>query len=119
MVQRMRRTRSSNPESSWPWTSPSWSFCEGLIKAFEEAWRRGQTPDISDYLRAEGPERRALLLELIHVDLEFRLKAGELTRVEVYLRDYPELGDDRSAILGLIAAECELRRIHQSGVGTE
>ena len=52
----MRRTRFSNPEHIWLLSSPSWSVCEGLIKAFEEAWRRGQAPVITDYLRADGPE---------------------------------------------------------------
>src|SRR5207248_7677354 len=111
----MRRTRFSNPEHIWRLSSPSWSVCEGLIKAFEDAWRRGQTPSITDYLRADGPERQALLIELIHVDLEFRLKSGEAARVETYLADHPELAEDRSATLGLIAAEYELRQTYQGG----
>ena len=35
--------------------------------------------------------RLALLVELVHVELELRLKAGEPARVEEYLRRYPEL----------------------------
>ncbi|MCI0461198.1 MAG: serine/threonine-protein kinase, partial [Gemmataceae bacterium] len=115
----MRRTRFSNPEHFQLMTSPSWSRCEGLIKAFEEAWRRGPAPGIADYLRAEEPVRRALLAELIHVDLEFRLKSGESARIETYLTDYPELAGDRRATLELIAAEYELRQLHQSGVGLD
>src|SRR5947208_3176182 len=106
----MGRTRFSNPEHIWRLSSPSWSVCEGLIKAFEEAWRRGQTPAVADYLRADGPERQALLIELVHVDLEFRLKSGEATRVESYLRDFPELAGDRRATLDLLGAEYRLRR---------
>ena len=35
--------------------------------------------------------RAPVLLELVHADLECRLKAGEGTRAEDYLRRYPEL----------------------------
>ncbi len=105
----MQRTRFSKPEHDWPLTGPTWSLCEGLIKAFEDAWRRGQAPAIADYLRADGPERPALLIELVHADLEFRLKSGEPARVETYLAKYAELAGDRGATLGLIAAEYELR----------
>src|SRR5689334_6674589 len=85
--------------------SPSWSVCEGLIKAFEDAWRGGSPPPIADFLRVDGPERRALLIELVHVDLEFRLKAGEPARVEPYLLAYPDLAADPAASAELIAAE--------------
>jgi hypothetical protein len=46
-----------------------------------------------------------LLIELVHIDLEFRFKNGDPKRVEDYLRDYPELTSDRAAIFGLISAE--------------
>ncbi len=115
----MQRTRFSKPEHDWPLTGPTWSLCEGLIKAFEDAWRRGQAPAIADYLRADGPERPALLIELVHADLEFRLKSGEPARVETYLAKYAELAGDRGATLGLIAAEYELRRLFQGGVALD
>jgi predicted ATPase len=111
----MRRTRFSSPEHIRLPASSSWSRCEGLIKAFEEAWQRGQGHHLEDFLDAAGPERQALLVELVHVDLEFRLKAGESARVETYLQAYPELAGDRGAILELIAAEYELRRSQPGG----
>src|SRR5262245_43227966 len=74
--------------------SPAWATCEELIKSFEEAWQRGETPQIKDYLRAEGPERVLLLRELAHVDLELRLGRGEPARVEDYLQAHPELARD-------------------------
>jgi predicted ATPase len=98
---------------------PAWSACELLIKAFEEAWRRNEAPDIDKYLRADGPERRALLVELVHVDLEFRLKSGEAVQVENYLRSFPLLASCRETVLDLIAAEYELRNRNQGGVCLE
>ena len=96
--------------------NPSWPHCEALIKAFEESWQRGQAPAVGDYLRGDGAERIALLVELIHADLEFRLKAGQPARVESYLQDYPELAGQRSAVMELVAAEYELRQRRRDGV---
>src|SRR5262249_39581669 len=90
-----------------------------LIKAFDEAWRRNEAPDIDRYLRADGPERRALLVELVHIDLEFRLKSGENVQVENYLRSFPQLASYRETVLDLIAAEYELRNRNQGGARPE
>ena len=62
--------------------------------------------------------RRALLIELIHVDLEFRLKAELPCNVERYFRDFPELSEDRRAAIGVIAAEYDLLRRNGSTVTT-
>ena len=56
------------------------------------------------------------MLELIHVDLEFRLKATHHARIESYLESHSELTDDRHVILELIAAEYTLRQRLQSEV---
>src|SRR5437879_4389451 len=88
---------------------PGWSGCEGLIKAFETAWRSGPAPKIADYLRSDGETRIALLLELVHVDLEFRMKSGEAVRPEAYLDVFPELADDERVLADLRAAVEELR----------
>src|SRR5262245_49542139 len=82
---------------------------ERRARMFEVAWRQGRRPTIDDYLPA-GAGRRAVLPELVHTDLEYRLKAGEPVRVENYLQRYPELACDRPGLLGLIAAEYDLRR---------
>src|SRR5205809_1139123 len=87
-----------------------WSALKDAVKRFEHAWRQGPQPAIDDYLPTEDPLRARVLIELVHIDLELRLKAGEAAWVEEYLARYPELIDDRAAILELIAAEHELRR---------
>ncbi|HYT90455.1 MAG TPA: protein kinase, partial [Gemmataceae bacterium] len=83
---------------------------KGPVKRFDDAWRQGSRPAIDDYLPPSGGLRYPLLIELVHVDLERRLKAGEAARVEDYLARYPELAGDRAVVLELIAAECEVRR---------
>jgi WD40 repeat protein len=92
---------------------------EEAIDRFEEAWQRGGRPAIGDHLPGDDPDRAALLVELVHVDLEYRLKSGEAVRVEEYLERYPELGQDRPVVLELLAAEWKLRRRDDSSVGPE
>lgn len=111
-------TRFSNPDYASLLNSPSWSHCEGQIKRFEEAWRRGPAPNLGDYLDADEPLRRALLIELVHIDLEFRLRAGEPVRAEEYWSRYPELGADRAVCDELSAAEREMRRRFAAGSDT-
>ena len=74
-----------------PAAAGDWPALEGVIKRFEEAWRRGLHPVIEDYLPDDEELRRALLIELVHTELELRLKLKEPARVEEYLARYPEL----------------------------
>src|SRR3954470_3031450 len=83
---------------------------EDAIRRFETAWLGPARPEIGAYLPAGGAGHARLLTELVHVDLEYRLRAGEAARVEDYLARYPALADDAEVMLGLIAAEYELRR---------
>ena len=82
---------------------------ERTIARFEDAHHRAENPSIDDYLPQEGEERHALLLELVHVELEYRLKAGEPARVEEYLERYPSLKQNHDAVVELICNEYVLR----------
>src|SRR5262245_29400398 len=105
----MRRTRFLTVKHSQALANPAWSQCEAQIVAFEEAWRRGASPAVRDYLGAEEPLREALLFELVHVDLELRIRAGQSARVESYLSEYPELSANDEQIIDLVVAEHDLR----------
>jgi WD40 repeat protein/serine/threonine protein kinase len=83
---------------------------EQIVADFESAWRHGSRPAIDAFLPATEAVRRAVLVELIHSDLEYRLQAGEDVAVEEYLRRYPELTADRPAVVELIVAEYRQRR---------
>jgi serine/threonine-protein kinase len=82
---------------------------EQAVQAFESAWLSGRRPAIDDYLTVGDPCRLSFLIELVHADLEFRLKAGDVTRVETYLERYPELAGDPELAADLIWAEYQLR----------
>jgi WD40 repeat protein/tRNA A-37 threonylcarbamoyl transferase component Bud32 len=96
-----------------------WDRLERAIKRFEEAWQQGRRPALAEYLPAAPDERRVLLVELIHIDLEYRLKAGEAARSESYLQAHPELAQDRAAAVALIAREYELRSRREPGLPVE
>ena len=85
------------------------AWLEPIVARFEAACGRGAWPAIDDYL-PDGDGRRTVLVELVHADLELRLKAGEPARAAAYLERYPELALDGAASRELIAREEELRR---------
>jgi hypothetical protein len=98
--------------SAGPSSRDSTDELERIVLRFEDAWRRGERPSIADYLPVEeqgdsGP--RPTLIELVHVDLERRLKRGEPRRVEEYVSAWPMLAEDPSVLLELIVEECRLR----------
>jgi eukaryotic-like serine/threonine-protein kinase len=99
----------SGKENSNPFTGSA-AEIEAIARSFEEAWLQGQKPSIDDYLHTAGTDKRALIIELVHADLELRLKAGEGARVENYLARYPELAHDADVVRDLIAAELSMRR---------
>jgi tRNA A-37 threonylcarbamoyl transferase component Bud32 len=83
---------------------------EHIADRFESAYETGHWPTINDYLPAGGPERLAVLVPLVHIDLERRLKAGEAARVQTYLERFPELAEDPAVVLDLLVAEYRQRR---------
>ena len=60
-----------------PPLAEDWSALKDAVRRFEHAWRQAPRPGIGDYLPADGPLRSRVLIELVHIDLELRLKAGE------------------------------------------
>ena len=81
-----------------------------IAERFEDAWQQNPPPNMDSFLPAGGPMRLQALVELAHLDLEFRLKAGQAARVEDYLNRYPELAADEKTVLDLIVAELQLRQ---------
>jgi hypothetical protein len=59
----------------------AWERLERVLERFEHAWEQGQRPALDDFLADAQAERRALLIELVHEDLKYRLEAGQAVRV--------------------------------------
>lgn len=92
----------SNPTDDFP-------ASETPCAAFEAAWQRGESPQIENYLpSAKGPERFDLLVELIHIDLEYRIKSGDEIEIDSYLVRFPELESRKAIILDLLVSIYDL-----------
>jgi eukaryotic-like serine/threonine-protein kinase len=110
-------SESSQPELS---TSGRWGKVDQVVLAFEAAWRDRPRPDIAGFLEGAGAWRGLLLRELVQVDLERRVKAGEAVRIEDrYLASFPELAEDEETLLSLLAREFHLRRLGEPGLAAE
>src|SRR4051794_21772371 len=69
-----------------------WRQVDALCDLFEADWQRRNRPSIEDYLgRAQAPCRPALQTELVRIELEWRLRAGEQPSGEEYATRYPAL----------------------------
>src|SRR5438105_7058493 len=110
---------SLGPEPVHPAARVDWAALEDAVKRFENAWRQGLRPGIDDYVPPSAGSPHPLLIELVHTELELRLKAGEPARVEEYLARYPQLAQDRTAVADLIAAEYDLRRRDERGLSLD
>ena len=93
------------PDSAGPLAS-----FEDRIRKFEHDWLAGQQPALEEYLSGFDTLSHNLLVELAHIDQEFRIKAGQQTRAADYLARFPQLAADQLVAADLIAAEFELRR---------
>src|SRR5262249_8487391 len=67
---------------------------DGLCDEFEEAWQKGEPPRLEDYLeKVQESQRPALLLQLLKMELELRVKAGEQVTVEEYQERFQAYAD--------------------------
>jgi tetratricopeptide (TPR) repeat protein len=89
---------------------------EETVRRFESAWWQGKHPELEDYLPSNLESRRTVLPEMTRIDLRCKLNCRETVRAEQYLERYPELADNRPAVLELLALEYELRRREQPGL---
>jgi serine/threonine-protein kinase len=72
--------------------APLLRHAEQVCRQFETVWKAGQCPAIEDYLTGvPGPERAALLLELIQVEADYLQRAGERAKPADYGQRFPEL----------------------------
>ena len=72
-----------------------------------------------ELLPTDASVRHAVLVKMVHIDLEYRLKAGEKARVETYLDRYPEVASNAALVVELAACEFSLRRRSEAEVTPE
>lgn len=79
---------------------------DAICGDFESAWRSGQRPRIEAIVpRADPADRSVLLVELVALEFELRLAAGETVQPADYLRRSP---DDENAVLTALAQVAEV-----------
>jgi len=78
-----------------------------VIDAYEGALRSNLDPNLEDYLPASGADRTSMLVELLHVDLELRLRRGQTASVQEYAKRYPDLLTRKSDVLNLLQKEIQ------------
>jgi len=99
-----------------------WGRIQELADRFEQTWQQAQatgtsTVDFSKLLPGTSdPMRRAVLYELIKIDMEFRWRRGQIITLDHYLETYPELGPAENLSPLLIYEEYRLSQLH--GVNT-
>ncbi len=98
---------------------PASASFEDRIRQFEQDWMAGLRPTLDGYLAGYDPLPHDLLIELVHIDLEFRIKSGHPSRAADYLMRYPQLAADPEVAAELIAEEFDLRRRGDPGLGFE
>jgi WD40 repeat protein len=88
-----------------------------ICDRFEAQWKSGDAPEIADFLGEAPPNlRRAMLIELVAVDLEYNWKSLDRSSprtghpLEDYAAEFPQLGSCESLPIELITLEFEMRR---------
>jgi serine/threonine-protein kinase len=90
--------------------SAVWEEHQAVVRAFRQALRHGDRPAIEIHAPEGSPHRKALLVELIHEEMEFRIKSGESPRLADYQARFPELAGDPATLVELVVAESALHR---------
>ena len=95
---------------------------EMVMAKFERAMASGELPDIASFLAQhkhqinESESSHDLFEELVHTDLELRIRNGMDARVEDYLDRYPKIQTNQQLVLDLVCTEFRVRQQLQPGL---
>ena len=93
-----------------------WSWINEAAERFEQAWKKGPRPRIEDFLAREPePRRPPLLSELLRVECELRVKAGETLTHEEYRRRFPGHDNVVASVFAQAPASSRLRSVTSTG----
>jgi serine/threonine protein kinase/Tfp pilus assembly protein PilF len=96
---------------SQPVEPSSFADLDHFVKAYEMARRASAHADLAAFLPAPThPHYRAVLCELVRVDLEYAWKGGQPRRLEEYLQRFPELQRETGALREIAFEEYRLRQ---------
>lgn len=100
----------------------SWNAVAERLDAFVRRWEHAiDPPELAEHLADDDPHtvRRAILTELIKVDLDQRWSRGLPKRIEEYAAEYPELAAADGIPRELIVEEFHVRRRHATAASSD
>ncbi len=101
------------PPGTGELTAGEWEQLQELMDRFEQARQRMDAVDLDRHLPPAGDRLRRLALpEFVKVDLEIRWRQGHGVLVEAYLKNFPELEQDRTIVPQLLYEEYRVRQRH-------
>ncbi|HET6572162.1 MAG TPA: protein kinase, partial [Fimbriiglobus sp.] len=72
----------------------AWEVVGVRLEEFARAWAADGSPDLARFLPADPPAlRRLILVELVKLDIDYRLARGQARPVEEYVGEFPELAE--------------------------
>jgi eukaryotic-like serine/threonine-protein kinase len=80
-----------------------WERLERIVEDFEDQWQSGECPKVADFLKRHGTERQALLTELLHVDVEYRVRSNKDIPFDHWMSDFPDLRANKTLFADLVA----------------
>ncbi len=92
------------------------SDLESLIAEFEEVFDIRDKSRIDEFAARFLGDQEKVIEELIHTELELRLKSGDSVRVEHYLKLYPQLATNTNFIADLVRTEYRVRARYETGL---
>jgi len=101
----------TTPEKSVTAVDSSWLEIDRFVAAYESCQIEHGHADINDFLpEPDDPRYRAVLRELVRVDLEYGWERGRAQRIEAYLDQFPDLKADRQSLQEISFEEFRLRQ---------
>ncbi len=95
----------------WQLSEHSQQLLSSWVAEFERAWHPDRlAQEVGKLPPAGHPLRYPALAEMAVIDLRKQIQSGKPSRVETYLRAYPELGNADVVSPELVQAEYEARR---------
>ena len=85
-----------------------WRELDRVVAEFEASWLSGEQRSISETVDGSQLDREVLLPELVHGEIECRLRRGEDVDVDEYFQRFPELARDPNSHAELMATVHEV-----------
>ena len=89
-----------------------WERLSDIVEKFSDAWESEPKPNLSDHVPGDDSHfRRLALIELIKVDLEYRLANQDFDKsLEEYFEEWPSLVNEGMPPLDLIYEDIQIRK---------